>query len=398
MTRPTRCFVTLALLLLPMTAIAQDGEEMTTRVYRVADLIRRVPDYPYQSGIPTTETANSKTMGITSDGKVTTGEGGGFGGGGGGFGGGGAGGGFFQIGGGGRFFGNQASNGAQSHELSLHGLMDVITTSIAPDSWRNSGTGDGTITALGTSLVVRQFPPIQEQIAELLAALREQSDAQKMVTIKLFVVSLLPTDQFSTLIHDAAKIRDDVGTREMVMSELQEQSSFTGQLTCFSGQEVHLASGHRRSVVTSAIPVVSAVAVGYQPVISNPHIGTLAQLTPTLDSTDNSATVDLRYTLTEWKNDGDTISIRSRSGAATDTKSGGEAPSSESSVEIQQLNIDTRQLATTIRVPATPAGETPIPVIVGTLGEPSRTDSNSSVAGTHESTYLIIAVSQADAE
>lgn len=374
------------LLVLPIAASAEEGEEMTTRVYRVADLIRRVPDYPYESGIPTTEPTTVNRPGLLSTGNPSSG--------GGGFGGGGAGGGgFFQLSGGGSMFGGGAANGDQSHELSLKGLIDVITTSIAPDTWRNSGTGEGTITALGTSLVVRQFPAIQDQITELLAALREQSDFHKMLTVEVFLLPLSPDDELAVLRNDPDTLRNDQAERETVMARIRTQASYSGQLTCFSGQQVHLASGRRRSAVTSAVPVVSALAVGYQPVISTPHIGTLVEMTPTLSQAETSVTVDLRCTLTEWKDDAETMTISSTSLAGADRTTGSEGRGGQTTVEIQQLNIGTRQLATSVRVPATPTGVPPIPVLVGTLGEPTP---SSDEARFTPSTYLVLAVSQND--
>ena len=400
MHRPVITAALVALVVLPVTTSAQESEEMTTRVYRVADLIRRVPDYPYQSGIPTTETSHAKQPGLPSAGNPTTG--------GGGFGGGGGGGGFFQIGsrGSGGGLGGAGTSAEPSHELSLNGLIDVISTSIAPDTWRNSGTGEGTITALGTSLVVRQFPAIQEQITELLAALREQSDFHKMLTVEIFLLPLSQEDELSQWKDNPDNLRTNEAERKEVMSRVRTQASYSGQLTCFSGQQVHLASGHRRSVVTSAIPVVSAFAVGYTPVISTPHIGTLVELTPTLSFEEQAATIDLRCTVTEWNDEGKPIKIQNqvmKGNPPTGGNIGGGVPSqagttestgSMTTVEIQQLNIGTQQLATTIRVPAAPTGELPVPVIVGTFGDPPRSGDDARFA---PPTYLVLAVSQADA-
>src|SRR5262249_17385118 len=56
-------------------------------------------------------------------------------------------------------------------------LVDLIRGAIAPQSWSTVG-GDGTIEVypLGQSLVVSQTPDVQEQIAQLLAALRLFTD------------------------------------------------------------------------------------------------------------------------------------------------------------------------------------------------------------------------------
>src|SRR5262249_8855312 len=61
-------------------------------------------------------------------------------------------------------------------------LMKLITNTISPQSWSEVG-GAGTIDyfPLGMALVINQTPDIQEQIAELLAALRRLQDLEVAV-------------------------------------------------------------------------------------------------------------------------------------------------------------------------------------------------------------------------
>jgi Flp pilus assembly secretin CpaC len=68
-------------------------------------------------------------------------------------------------------------------------LMELITNTIKPDSWSKLG-GQGTIDyfPLGMALVVNQTPDIQEQIADLLQALRRLQDLE--VTIEVRFVTL----------------------------------------------------------------------------------------------------------------------------------------------------------------------------------------------------------------
>jgi type II secretory pathway component GspD/PulD (secretin) len=69
-------------------------------------------------------------------------------------------------------------------------LITLITSTVAPQSWQSMG-GQGTIEyfPLGMALVVNQPPDIQEQIAELLAALRRLQDAEVAVEIRFISVS-----------------------------------------------------------------------------------------------------------------------------------------------------------------------------------------------------------------
>jgi type II secretory pathway component GspD/PulD (secretin) len=65
-------------------------------------------------------------------------------------------------------------------------LMKLITNTVAPQSWSEVG-GAGTIDyfPLGMALVINQTPDIQEQIAELLAALRRLQDLEVAVEVRL---------------------------------------------------------------------------------------------------------------------------------------------------------------------------------------------------------------------
>uniref|UniRef100_A0A7C4QX10 Type II/III secretion system secretin-like domain-containing protein n=1 Tax=Schlesneria paludicola TaxID=360056 RepID=A0A7C4QX10_9PLAN len=72
-------------------------------------------------------------------------------------------------------------------------LVDLITTTVAPDSWQEVG-GNGSIRHYETtlSLVVRQTQKVHEEIADLLTQLRRLQDLQ--VTIEVRIVTV--TDQF----------------------------------------------------------------------------------------------------------------------------------------------------------------------------------------------------------
>jgi type II secretory pathway component GspD/PulD (secretin)/tetratricopeptide (TPR) repeat protein len=69
-------------------------------------------------------------------------------------------------------------------------LIKLIKTTIAPESWDEMG-GKGTIQyyPLGMGLVVNQTQDIQEQVADLLAALRRLQDLEVAIEIRLVAVS-----------------------------------------------------------------------------------------------------------------------------------------------------------------------------------------------------------------
>jgi type II secretory pathway component GspD/PulD (secretin) len=89
--------------------------------------------------------------------------------------------------------GTGTPNGEQPPEAgpALHELLiKLITTTIKPESWSDMG-GPGTIQywPLTMALVINQTPDIQEQVAELLAALRRLQDVQVAVEVRFISLS-----------------------------------------------------------------------------------------------------------------------------------------------------------------------------------------------------------------
>jgi len=69
-------------------------------------------------------------------------------------------------------------------------LIDLITKTIAPRSWSDSG-GPGSIDyhPLTMALVINQTPDVQEQVADLLAALRRMQDVQVALDVRVLTIS-----------------------------------------------------------------------------------------------------------------------------------------------------------------------------------------------------------------
>jgi type II secretory pathway component GspD/PulD (secretin) len=69
-------------------------------------------------------------------------------------------------------------------------LINLITNTVAPQSWSDVG-GPGTIKyfPLGLALVINQTQDIQEQIADLLAALRRLQDLEVTIEVRLITVA-----------------------------------------------------------------------------------------------------------------------------------------------------------------------------------------------------------------
>src|SRR5439155_12094655 len=69
-------------------------------------------------------------------------------------------------------------------------LIRLIQKSIRPDAWSDVG-GSGTIEymPIGLALAINQTPDVQEQVAELLDALRRLQDVQIAVEVKIITLA-----------------------------------------------------------------------------------------------------------------------------------------------------------------------------------------------------------------
>jgi type II secretory pathway component GspD/PulD (secretin) len=84
-----------------------------------------------------------------------------------------------------------ASSGAQAAKKTLEDvLIKLITNTIKPETWDSMG-GPGTIDyfPLGMALTINQTPDIQEQVQELLHALRRLQDMEVAIEIRFITIS-----------------------------------------------------------------------------------------------------------------------------------------------------------------------------------------------------------------
>lgn len=144
------------------------SRNVVTRTYDIRDLIINVPDF---TNAPSFDLANTTNQG-----------GGGRSGGGGGGG-----------GGGNSLFGNTSTQnqneqqGATRDEL-VEQITGLITDTVAPDSWRESGGTIGSLRELQGQLIVTQTPENHRQLANLLEQLREQRAIQVSIEARFLTV------------------------------------------------------------------------------------------------------------------------------------------------------------------------------------------------------------------
>jgi hypothetical protein len=334
---------------------AEAKARLVLRVYQVVDLLAPTPNYPYRgSELPTTDASPGYRPGGGG------GMGGGFGGGG--FGGGGKGGGFFQVpperqllaqagesgtseagfAGGGVGIGGGQQHGAAMLSFGMDDLIEAITGAVSPDTWEEMG-GAGTIHPLGSMLLVSQTEEVHRTIESLLDEIRTQGGAVRTVSVTARWLAL-EEDQRLQLAGDGENSRGMVLDREALKKLPADATRYQGQITCYSGQTVHIVSGTRHLAVTSAIPVVGGPGSGYQPVVAFPNAGVLLQVTPLLLPGGQAASLDVQSSVTAWQPP-ESLTVAT----------------GEPGLSIDRVRLAAHQLATTVRIPV---GK---PVLVGGL-------------------------------
>lgn len=398
---------------------AQQPERLVLRTYEVGDLTLAVRDRPFKESL-----LLPPAFGGGAPAPVSGGGGGGLGGGG--FGGGmGGGGGAFSVpdngprlaqrgmgGRGGMGMGGMSEMGEfgptsgppvqiSDTQVTLSSIAQAIVTTVAPDSWRGVG-GEGVITNVGSALVIAQSTAVHQQIEGLLGALRAGSNHRRTLRIDARWL-LLSSDDLDALVR--VKGGEATVDRTRLAEYTRRPNSRRGITNCFSGQLVYLVSGTRRNAVSSYIPVVGEVeqpwesdyqlvsthkarfkfasdriaagqgqaGVGYQPVLTELNFGALLQIRPTLLKDDDAVVVDLESTIT--------VAGQAKPEPQTDAAG---APARD------QIEVETQQLATTLRVPL---GK---PYLVGGMTyQPSAgADANGgrADAGENSQLYLVLEV------
>jgi hypothetical protein len=384
-------------------AIRAEGE-LSVRVYQLADMILPLPNHGYRpNDLPTTPAGNASEQGGT--GSVFGSGGGGLGGGGAAFnfqstGGGGLGGlpgrGANPAGGGlGTFAGGEAPSWSadEATSVAMNDVADLVRASIEPDSWDETG-GPGTIRSYRSMLIISQTAAVHAKIGEFLDVLREQTGTLRTVTVAAYWL-MLDSEKLSLLQVE----RDGVSSidRETLAKYAKEEGNYRGQITCFSGQTVHLVGGMRRNVVTSVIPVVGGDNPAYQPRGGTPNMGVLLQVRPTLVAEQNAAIVDLQSWVTAAPKTSQMVEFHSGATSAggpsvVESTQGADekaVATGEVATRVDRLDIASQALATTLRAPVG------TPVLVGGLTDVSSSGAKSD-AGERKQLYVVVQVNVAE--
>jgi hypothetical protein len=175
-------------------------------------------------------------------------------------------------------------------------LKSLIVQTVDTTSWKDNGGEFGSISTYNNQLFILQTPENHAAIQHLFDELRK--GRSHMVRVRADWV-LLSRGELDKVLKNGGD--DTAALPEVSRKSLQGLPDgtvhYTGQIVCFSGQTVHIASGRARNVINSVTPVVAPGSIGMQPTVQYTHYGVSLEINPTV-STD-SATLDLSSVVSE---------------------------------------------------------------------------------------------------
>lgn len=171
--------------------------------------------------------------------------------------------------------------------INAESLVQLLLSTVNPESWRDNGGAVGNVRPLGTILVVQQTRAAHDQILQLLGDLRQIVGPMQTITVHATWVSV----SAGLLPRATTDATDEWMSKQKVFCE--------SQISCFSGQTVHLIAEGARSYISDATPVVASNAVAFDPTISVISSGAVLQLTPLLVPGGSEAIVDVQSAVSQ---------------------------------------------------------------------------------------------------
>jgi hypothetical protein len=185
-------------------------------------------------------------------------------------------------------------------------LIQLVCSVLSPRSWRCQG-GRGSIDyfPLGMALVVRQTPEMQEQVADLLAALRRLQDIEVSVELRFMTVSDECLAKLGIEDADGAKTSiarlDDAQVRlllETAQGDTRTNIMQAPKMTVFNGQKATMDLTEKQVFVTSA----EMVSVGERKVpqlhTKNVRTGLQISMLPVVAPDNRTVTLQLSVDMT----------------------------------------------------------------------------------------------------
>jgi hypothetical protein len=140
------------------------------------------------------------------------------------------------------------------NKVKLDDLVDIITTTIAPTTWTDTG-GTGSMSPYDTQLIISQTVEIQEQISELLAAIRQVRDVPQKVIEAGGSVGLDQSDHYAA-IRTLLEKRRDLDFAETPLKDIETVLNKLGILAQLDVKAITDAGGSADMPITFKINAV----------------------------------------------------------------------------------------------------------------------------------------------
>jgi hypothetical protein len=247
----------------------------------------------------------------------------------------------------GQRYASSAERTTPSRQEKVDSLIRLIEQTIAPETWTNAG-GSAAINEVRDILVVRQTPANQDQIAALLAGLKDRQSETVLTRVDWFV---LPVDLADEIIKRDAE--ENIPRRPVDLAELEKRAPgtlhFHARMLCLNGQTVSYISGRERSVLANeSVAAQSQGVTTFEPFMGNAGAGIALQINPTVDRANKQATMTFFSTYNDPENPGKPVPVRA---VATTQPLFGPPIQQSTPKAVRGENSVVQQFRSTVRLP-----------------------------------------------
>jgi len=155
-------------------------------------------------------------------------------------------------------------------------LTELIVIHVAAESWENNGTGPGTITEVGDSLIIRQTEPVHHQVAEFLRSLSQTVIGTGTFQVEAWWLPAIDGDTSEVKSLLSGKLEEAI-VLERLSAIAENEGGYHGTLLCRDRITAHIASGKKVPVIAGSTPVVGTGSTGYSPQMQTLHLGLMLE-------------------------------------------------------------------------------------------------------------------------
>jgi len=181
-------------------------------------------------------------------------------------------------------------------EENVEQLIVMIQDVIAPESWRDTAGGPGTLHYYGGQLVITNEAAAVEQVDHFLNLLKAARALRLRVDARLVVIPTAGASEGVRRLCQSTEMSPD--ELQALLDKNQDEISIARAcVSGFEGQRVFTTSGRQQNVVVGAEATVASGASAYTPVVRQLVSGVTLEVQAVLDPDQKTVLLDLRASL-----------------------------------------------------------------------------------------------------